>query len=364
MNRRRAAPEKERSMMMVSMVVAAALGAGAQAAGPEADVERARLEAHIRDLPALRALWVEPERQEGLHEAERVIERKLRDMGLEPVSQSLEWTTGGSVRVWRDGAWTVVPDPEPRRWRNIYVELPGRVRPEEVIIVGAHFDAREDTPGADDNASGVAGVLELARTLRDRPMERTVRLVFFNLEEVGLIGAREHAAWTRERIDSGAEKVVGMVSVEMIGYFCDEPGCQKSPIPAIPGVFTPPDKGDSIVVVATQASAAFARALGAGMRASEPRMPVFMLDFVPGRGETIPDVRRSDHAEFWDIGAPAVMLTDTSEFRNPNYHKPTDTIETLDLERMTQVVRGLAGAVWRMAGPIDAAPENGAASSP
>lgn len=352
------------TLTMLTLLIASAIASPAESAGPEADVDRARLEAHIRDLPALRSLWVEPQQQEGLLEAERVIERKLREMGFEPVSQPLEWTTDGEVRVKRDGAWAMIPDPEPNRWRNIYIDLPGRTRPEEVILIGAHFDAREDTPGADDNASGVAGVLELARTLKDRPMERTVRLVFFNLEEVGLIGAREHAAWTKARVDSGMETVVGMVSVEMIGYFCDEPGCQRSPIPAIPGVFTPPDKGDSIVVVATQVSAPFARELSAGMKTAAPQMPIFMLDFVPGRGEPMPDVRRSDHAEFWDIGVPAVMLTDTSEFRNPNYHKPTDTIETLDLDRMTLVVQGLAGAVWRMAGPVGAAPDSGAAPSP
>ena len=107
-----------------------------------------------------------------------------------------------------------------------------------------------------------------------------------------------------------------------------------------------------IALVATAASAEFARELAVNMRATAPAMPVFLLDFVPGNGEPMPDVRRSDHAVFWDAGFPAAMLTDTSEFRNPHYHKPTDTIDTLDLERMTLVVKGLTGAVWRMAGPI------------
>lgn len=350
--------------MMLAMAVLSAAVFATPATGPESQVERERLEANIRALPALRSLWVEPERQEGLLEAERVVEGKLRALGYEPVSQQLEWTTGGEVQIKREGKWAKVPDPEPNRWRNIYVDIPGRTRPQEVILIAAHFDAREDTPGADDNASGVAGVLELARVLKDRPMDRTVRLAFFNLEEVDLIGAREHAAWMQQRIEAGTESLVGMVSVEMIGYFCDEPGCQKSPIPPIPGVFTPPDTGDAIVLVGTQASAPFVRGLAAGMREAEPRMPLFVLDFVPGNAEAMPDLRRSDHAEFWDIGAPAAMLTDTSEFRNPNYHKPTDTIETLDLDRMTLVVRALAGAVWRMAGPIGATPESGVAPSP
>jgi len=320
---------------------------------PEAEVSRDLIEAHIRALPELRAVYVEPERQQGLADAERIVAERLRAMGYEPRLEQLEWTTGGKVPVRRDGEWVVVDDPEPRRWHNVIVEIPGREAPEEVIIVGAHFDAVPMSPGADDNASGVAGAMEVARILRERPMRRTVRIVFFNLEEIGLIGARQHAAAMKARIEAGEESLVGMISLEMIGYFCDEPGCQTSPIPPIPGVFEPPDTGEDIVLVATIPSRPFAHALHDGMIEAEPTMPIVLVDFLPGVGAMAPDTRRSDHAPFWDIGEQAVMITDSSEFRNPHYHKPSDTIETLDLERMTLVVRQVVGGVWRVAGPIE-----------
>ena len=103
--------------------------------------------------------------------------------------------------------------------------------------------------------------------------------------------------------------------------------------------------GDSIAIVANQASSPLARAIDEAIRDHEPRMPTIVVDFLPGNGRAFPDVRRSDHAPFWDIGVPAVMVTDTSEFRNPHYHKATDTIETLDLTRMAMVVRGIEHAV-------------------
>lgn len=337
-------------MNLAAIIVCAA---AAFAAGPEQDVRQENVVQHIRDLPELRAVYVEPERQEGLARTERIIADKLRAMGYEPQMELLEWTTGRSVPVRTAEGWRMVPDPEPRRWHNVVVEIPGRERPDEVLIIGAHFDAVPTTPGADDNASGVAGALEIARVLRERPMARTVRIVFFNLEEIGLIGAREHAQRVKAAIDAGETTVVGMVSVEMIGYFCDEPGCQRSPIPAIPGVFEPPDTGNMIAVVATIPSREFARALRDGMAEAEPRMPTLLVDFVPAKGHAMPDTRRSDHAPFWDVGVPAAMITDTSEFRNPHYHKPTDTLDTLDHERMTMVVRQIAGAAWRIAGPLD-----------
>ena len=346
--------------MLTLHVTAFVVALGAQAAPlPEAEVSRELVEAHMRALPELRAVYVEPERQQGLADTERIIVERLRAMGYEPRLELLDWTTQGTVPVFRDGAWTPVEDPDPRRWHNIVVEIPGRVTPEEVILVGAHFDAVPTTPGADDNASGVSGAMEVARVLRERPMERTVRIVFFNLEEIGLIGSRQHARATRDRVEAGEESLIGMMSIEMIGYFCDEPGCQRSPMPPIPGVFEPSDKGDNIVVVATLPSRAFARALRDGMVEAEPGMEVFMVDFLPGVGQMMPDTRRSDHAPFWDAGFPAVMITDSSEFRNPHYHKPTDTIETLDLDRMTLVVRQIVGGVWRLAGPMDAR-KNGA----
>lgn len=248
-----------------------------------------------------------------------------------------------------------IPWPAPTSsagWSNIIAEIPGHDAPDEVILVCAHFDAVPGSPGADDNASGTAGVLELARRLSAPDVAdragRTIRFALFNLEEIGLIGSREHARLAAERARRGEERIVGVINLEMIGYFTDEPNSQRSPIPAIPGVFSPPTVGDSIVIVANQASSAFARELDARMREDQPSLKTLVVDFIPGAGRAVPDVRRSDHAPFWDIDVPAVMVTDTSEFRNPHYHKATDTIETLDLVRMAQVVRALEHAIRSM----------------
>lgn len=333
---------------MLALIVAAI------AAGPEVEVEADRLLAHVRDMPASRTVWTTPDAQSVLLETEARLLRALRGMGYAPIEQPLAWTTGGTVRVKSNEGWTFAPDPHPKTWRNFYVEIPGRESPNDVVLIGAHFDLAPGTPGADDNASGTSAAMELARILKDRPMRRTVRIVFFNLEEIGLIGSTEHAAWTKKRIDAGVESIIGMVSLEMLGYYSDEPGSQRIPIPAIPGVFEPPTVGNFLGVVATQESGAFARELAAGMRASAPELDVRLIDFIPAGGAMFPDIRRSDHAPFWDIGVPATLVTDTSEFRTPHYHKASDTVETLEVKRFTLATKAIVGAVWRLAGPIEA----------
>jgi Zn-dependent M28 family amino/carboxypeptidase len=194
--------------------------------------------------------------------------------------------------------------------------------------------------------------MEIARRLSSPAFaaqtQRTVRFALFNVEEEGLDGSFEHARLAELR--AGEEQIVGVINLEMIGYFTDEPNSQRSPIPRIPGVFEPPTVGNTITLVANQASSAFARELNDLMRSGSPLLKTFLVDFIPGNGDAIPDTQRSDHAPFWMIGVPAVMVTDTSNFRNPHYHKPTDTIETLDLKRMTRVVEGVEHAVRVMSG--------------
>ncbi len=319
---------------------------------PESQIDRASLMDSLRDLPAHRTAQTTPDNQHVLADTEELLLERLRDMGLKPVEQPIEWTSGGVIHIPTEKGWKTVPDPEPKTWRNIYVEFTGREEPDEVIIVGAHFDTAAHTPGADDNATGTAAAIEMARVLRNYPMRRTVRIVFFNLEELGMIGSTEHAAWTWDRVKRGDESIVGMMSLEMIGYYTDDPNSQRSPIPPIPNVFEPPTVGDFLGVIATQPSAPFARELVRAMKEAEPDFPIHLVDFIPGAGEMMRDVRRSDHAPFWDRGFSAVLITDTSEFRNPHYHQPTDTWETLDQERFTLATRAIVGAVWRLAGPI------------
>lgn len=298
-----------------------------------APISAVSLDAQMRPIPIERPAARSVALSAGLAATEDLLVRALESYGYEVRREPIPWPAPTSSAG----------------WSNIIAEIRGNESPGEVILVCAHFDAVAGSPGADDNASGVAGVLEIARRLAEPSFRastaRTVRFALFNLEEIGLVGSRHHAQASQARARAGGDRIVAVINLEMIGYFTDEPNSQRSPIPPIPGVFTPPTVGDSIAIVANQASSPLARAIDAALREREPRMPTIVVDFIPGNGRAFPDVRRSDHAPFWDIGVPAVMLTDTSEFRNPHYHKPTDTIETLDLTRMAMVVRGIEHAV-------------------
>jgi aminopeptidase YwaD len=359
----------------------AAVWAAAALAAPPADrpphelVDQARLMAELAALPTQRAARGDLAHQRGLAQTERHLADRLRGLGQEPRLFPLSWNLQRehAARHGSGPPGTAPPEPDgefaDRTWNNLIVELPGRGGPDlarEVLIVSCHFDAASGAPGADDNGTGTAALLELARILRDRPMLRTVRLAFFNLEEIGLKGSAEYARSLRPRLDSGEERLIGMISLEMLGYFTDEPNSQRSPIPPIEGVFDPPTVGDFIVVATTRRHAAFAKRLEAEMTRAEPGLKTVTPDFLPDWPLCPPDLLRSDHAPFMMMGYPAVMVTDTSNFRNPHYHKPSDTIETIDPRRYTQVVRAIVAAVYAIAGPaeVPAGPETGPPTDP
>jgi Zn-dependent M28 family amino/carboxypeptidase len=210
-----------------------------------------------------------------------------------------------------------------------------------ILVVGAHYDVCGEQPGADDNASAVAGLLELARLLgRHRPdVTRRIELALWPLEEppnfrTPNMGSAVHAKSLAER----RADVRGMISLEMLGYFSDEPGSQTYPAPGM-GLFYP-SRGNSIAVVGNGSSWWFTRRLKARM-AGATELPVRSIN-APA---VVPGVDFSDHLNFWKHGWNAVMITDTAFFRNPNYHQVTDTPDTLDYERMAQVVTGVYAAV-------------------
>ncbi|GIJ66735.1 M20/M25/M40 family metallo-hydrolase [Virgisporangium ochraceum] len=204
-----------------------------------------------------------------------------------------------------------------------------------VVEVGAHWDSVERSPGADDNASGVAGLLEVARifTSGDRPA-RTVRFCFFGGEESGLTGSRAHVAGLADDVD-------GAIVFEMIGYRDRNPGSQRFPA----GVDLPAEisRGDFIAAVGNGASAGYAAALAAAGRAHG--LPVLPVD-LPADND---NAGRSDHYPYWLSGRKGIMLTDTAEFRNPHYHRPTDTLDTLDLDFAARVTLTVADAVRALA---------------
>jgi Zn-dependent M28 family amino/carboxypeptidase len=207
------------------------------------------------------------------------------------------------------------------------------------LILAAHYDTVEGSPGADDNASGLAVLIEVAERLSRASLQRPVRFIAFCLEEEDLLGSLAYACHLRE----SSQAILGAIVLECVGYGSLEEGSQRVP-PGVP--VSVPSIGDFLAVVGNTASAALT---GSVERAAKAHIPTISL-VVPGNGEMLPDTRRSDHAAFWHYGYPAVMLTDTANFRNSNYHQPTDTLETLNLDFVRQVVHGVAAAVIELAG--------------
>lgn len=228
---------------------------------------------------------------------------------------------------------------------NVVAERAGRAMPGEVVVVGAHYDTEVGTPGADDNASGVAGLLELARRFARAETGRTLRFIAFTNEEGSnsrgsMMGSRVSALTSVEK----GERVVAMLSLEMLGYADPTPGSQRYPFErdsAIGRSLNLPDTGDFIAVIGRTADAELVERLGSAM-AGTGAVRVVPVALPP----IVPDMYRSDHANYWVSGYPAVMVTDTSNFRNPHYHRATDTADTLDYAFLTGVVDALEAGVW------------------
>lgn len=220
-------------------------------------------------------------------------------------------------------------------FHNVVARL-GPQDKEPLVVLGAHFDAVIGTPGADDNASGVAVLLETARLLSQAALANQVLFCAFNLEELNMIGSTAFA----RKLKLAEAKVAAMISLEMVGYVDSRPGSQKLPV-GLSRFY--PDRGDFIGVIGNWKSNALLRKFSDAMREVQ-NLDVQTLS-VPGTGMLIPAVRLSDHAPFWDLGYPALMITDTSFYRNPNYHGSTDRLETLDLDFIVKVCTGVVRAI-------------------
>jgi len=204
------------------------------------------------------------------------------------------------------------------------------------LIIAAHYDTVEGSPGADDNASGLAVMLEAARALSPMTLAREIRFIAFCLEEEDLLGSLAYAAALKE----AGEEIAGAIVLECVGYTSEKRGSQAIPV-ATPIAVS--DVGDFLAIVGNSASAPLVNAFKrAATREARELKTVSLV--VPAKGERLPDTRRSDHAAFWHYGYPALMLTDTANFRNPHYHGGTDTFETLDLTFMQRVVRAVTAA--------------------
>jgi Zn-dependent M28 family amino/carboxypeptidase len=206
------------------------------------------------------------------------------------------------------------------------------------IIIGAHYDTVPGTPGADDNATGVAVLLELAAELASKPLKYPVQLVAFDMEESGCWGSKHHAAKCKQQQQS----IRLMICLEMLGYCDRTPNSQSYPA----GLdFFYPNIGNFIALIGNLRTVRDMIALSRNIRKVGQACEWLP---VPNRGLIVPDTRRSDHAPFWDNDYPAIMVTDTANMRNPHYHQPSDKIETLDGDFLAGVCGGLVEAIRYM----------------
>jgi Zn-dependent M28 family amino/carboxypeptidase len=288
---------------------------------PEQEVLRTRLERHVRALAADIGVRSDDEYAK-VQRAAAYIEHELQALGYVVVTH--EFSAEG------------------RTYRNLEATLGGTTLRQEVVVVGAHYDSAEEAPGADDNASGVAAVLELARLFAGAPQARTVRFVLFPNEEppwfaTSDMGSRHYATEARARND----QIVAMLSIESIGYYDTEPGTQRYPFPLN---YAYPDVGDFIGFVSNLKSRALLHQAISAFRAHTrfPTQGAAAPAWVPG-------VWWSDHWSFWMEGYPAIMISDTAPYRNPFYHTSQDTPDRLDYDRTARVAEGLAHVVRALA---------------
>ena len=215
----------------------------------------------------------------------------------------------------------------------------GGTKDSGILVIGAHYDTVFGTPGADDNASGVAGLLELARLISIAPASMKICFCAFTLEEPPFFQTRHMGSYIyAESLRRNKVTIEGMISLEMIGYYCDIKGCQYYPFSFFKWFY--PEKGDFIAFVGNISSKNFTRKTKQAFQ-KVSTMRVVSLNTVA----VVPGVDFSDHASFWKFDYPAFMITDTAFYRNPNYHTAGDTADTLDYKRMALLVSGLKSAL-------------------
>ncbi|GBD99679.1 aminopeptidase YwaD precursor [bacterium BMS3Abin07] len=230
-----------------------------------------------------------------------------------------------------------------RIYENIYVEKKGVRYPEKILVVGAHYDTATGTPGADDNASGIAGLLELARLVKEMTFDKTVRFAAFTLEEPPFYRTENMGSYRfAKSLRDNGEDIEGMICIEMIGYFSDLPKSQFFPATFFKWFY--PEQGNFILLAGNLSSKGFLLKVKEGFEKGSD-LPVESISTLP----LVPGIDFSDNWAFYKMGYNAVMVTDTAFYRNPYYHDAGDTPDTLDYDRMADVVTGLRSAILAFA---------------
>jgi len=282
---------------------------------PELDVSISNLKETVKFLVSIQPYrnFANPD---SLNKAADYIENKFKDFGLSTDIQHFQV--------------------EGETYKNVIGSY-GKDKKERVIV-GAHYDVCGDQPGADDNASAVAGLLEIARIVKDFALLSKYRFDFvaYSLEEPPYFRSKKMGSYfhAKSLYDQGVT-IRGMICLEMIGYFTDEKNSQHFPIPLMKMAYS--SEGNFIAVVGNFSSGSLVNEVvkhfkPAGINAESLKAPALL-----------PGVDFSDHRNYWRFGYKAVMITDTAFYRNPNYHRRGDTIDTLDFEKMGEVVKGV---VW------------------
>ncbi len=230
-------------------------------------------------------------------------------------------------------------NPHGREYFNWQIHIPGTQPALAPILIGAHYDTVPGSPGADDNASGVAVMLALAQLMSKHPPRRSSYWVAFDLEEYGLVGSTTCAqSWLAER-----RSLHLMLSLEMLGYFSAAANSQQYPLKALSRLY--PNTGDFIALIGNGSTLRTMMRLKRCLKQADA--PCQWLPVI-NQGKYLPETRRSDHAPFWDAGYPAILVTDTANLRNPYYHTDCDRMETLNIEAMARITQGLANGLRKL----------------
>ena len=279
---------------------------------------------------------------ENLEKAAQYIEHVLKTYGYVPTAQEFNaetFTHKKKESLGTDLQFPYLMEKKAHTTRNIIAELPGSASNGECIIVGAHYDSVFDCPAANDNGSGVAAVLEIARLLKTEQLKRTVRFVAFTNEEPPFFRTEQMGSFQYAQLcQQNKDKITAMLSLETIGYYTDRPNSQQFPHSIMRLLY--PTTGNFLSFISNlQSRSLLDKAIGYFRKTTKfPSQGVALPAIVPG-------IDFSDHRAFWQLGYPAIMITDTAHLRYPHYHETDDTPDKIDYDKLALVVAGLSRTI-------------------